>query len=118
MSGEGETTAHWLTANDSDYRGSAGSGTPGHLVLGPVARTKDLADRFAAGRLALAARKGHEVRLTVLGRPQIDLGDSVASSDHADELLNASGYVRAIHHRFGENWGFVTDLKISVAIDS
>ena len=114
MSGQGATTAHWLTVSDADYRGSAGDGDPTLLVLDAAARTQDLADRFAASRLATAARKAHQVRLTVLGRPQVDLGDSITASGLSDELINGKGYVRAIRHRFGEEIGFVTDFRIAV----
>ena len=91
MSGQGDTTAHWLTANDAAYRGSAGDGSPSLLVIDPVARYKDLAERFAAGRLALAAREAHQIALTVLGRNRIDLGDDIALSDVPDALIDGTG---------------------------
>ena len=118
MSGQGDTTAHWLTINDADYRGSDGDGDPKLLVRDPVARYKDLADRFAAGRLATAARVAHQVCVTVLGRPTVDLGDDISTTEVPEELLNGSGYVRAIRHRFGDEMGFVTDLRISLAVES
>jgi hypothetical protein len=114
MSGQGDATAHWLTVNDADYRGSAGDGAPGLLVLDPAARTKDLAERFAAGHLAVAAREASQVWVTVLGRPGIELGDTIAVSDVPDTALNGSGYVRAIRHRFGEDIGFLTDLRVAL----
>lgn len=114
MSGQGDTTAHWLTANDADYRGEAGDGAPGLLIIDPVARYKDLADRFAAGRLAVAAREAHQVHLSVLGRSTLDLGDDITVSEVADELINGRGYIRAIRHRFDQATGFVTDLRIAV----
>jgi hypothetical protein len=118
MSGQGDTTEHWLTADDTDYMGSAGDGEPALLVRDPVARTKDLADRFAAGRLAVAARSAREVSITVLGRPQVDLGHTVAVADVPDETVNGSGYVRAIRHRFGEEAGFLTEMRISLEPES
>ncbi len=114
MSSQGDTTEHWLAVNDGDHRGTAGEEDPVLLVRDPVARTRDLADRFAAGRLAVATRAAREVSITVLGRPQVDLGDTVAAQDAPDEEINASGYVRAIRHRFGERQGFVTDMRISL----
>ena len=117
MSGQGDTTAHWLTANDAAYRGSAGDGSPSLLVIDPVARYKDLAERFAAGRLALAAREAHQIALTVLGRNRIDLGDDIALSDVPDALIDGTGYIRAIRHRFDDVSGFVTDIRISVTAD-
>lgn len=118
MSGQGDTTEHWLTTNDADYRGSAGDAGPALLVRDPVARTKDLADRFAAGRLAVVARKAREASITVLGRPQVDLGHTISVADVPDETVNGSGYVRAIRHRFGDEAGFVTEMRISVEPES
>jgi hypothetical protein len=114
MSRQGDTTEHWLTTNDDDYRGSAGDGDPTLLVRDPAARTKDLADRFAAGRLAVAARTAREVAITVLGQPQIDLGDTATTGDVPDAEINGSGYVRALRHRFEDKEGFVTDMRISL----
>jgi hypothetical protein len=113
ISGQGATTAHWLTTDDSNYRGSAGSGAPSLLVLDPAARTKDLADQFAQGRLAVAGRRAHQIEVQVLGRPQVDLGDSISVGGLADEMINSSGYVRAIRHSFDADRGFVTMLRIA-----
>jgi hypothetical protein len=118
MSGQGDTTAHWLTVNDADYRGLAGSGSRRTLVVDPAARYKDLADRFAAGRLAVAAREAWQIHLSVLGRGGIDLGDTVSASGVADAFVNGTGYVRAIRHRFDAGTGFVTDLRLSLAVES
>jgi phage protein D len=118
MSGQGDTTEHWLTTNDADYRGSAGDSKPALLVRDPAARTKDLADRFAAGRLAVAARTAREISITVLGRPQVDLGATIAAAGVPDETVNGSGYVRALRHRFGEAAGFLTEIRVSVEPES
>ena len=114
MSGQGDTTEHWLTTDDADYMGSAGDGGPELLVRDPVARTKDLADRFAAGRLAVAARTARETSISVLGRPQVDLGHTIAVDGVPEEAVNGSGYVRAIRHRFGDEAGFLTEMRISL----
>ncbi len=115
-SGQGDSTAHWLTTNDADYRGEAGSGEPVLLLIDPAARTKDIADRFAAGMVAKASRSAHQVQIRVLGRPQIDLGDTIEIGAAPDGLLNGSGYVRALHHRFDSEHGFVTDIRIALSI--
>jgi phage protein D len=114
MSGQGDTTAHWLTTADADYRGAAGDGRPQQLRLDPVARTKDLADRFAAGQLAVVQRQQHQVQITGLGRPQVELGDAISTSAAPDALLNGNGYIRAIRHRFSGTSGFVTDLRLAL----
>jgi hypothetical protein len=110
----GDATVHWLTANDRDFRGHAGSGDETRVVFDGAARTKDLADRFAAGRLE-SLRRGHAVvSFTVLGRPQLELGDAVQVSGLPAGESALGGYVRRIRHRFGETVGFVTDVAMQV----
>ena len=115
MSSEGDRAAYWLTTDDSRFRGEAGSGEPKRLVLDPAARTKDLADRFASGYLALGSRSARQVVIRLLGRPQIDLGKSVSIGAVPDDLVNGSGYVRAIYHHFDVEHGFVSDLRVAVS---
>lgn len=114
MSSQGESTAHWLTVNDSDYRGSAGSGDPAGLLIDGAARSKDLANRFAAGRLFTAQRSAHQVSFTVLGNPGVELGDDLSVSEVPDSIVNGQGYVRAIRHQFSDRTGFVTEFRISL----
>lgn len=114
MSGQGDSTVHWLTVDDADYRGESGDGDPSWLVFDAAARTKDLADRFAAGLLATAARTAHQVTIRVLGRPTADLGDPLQVAAVPDDLINGSGYVRAVRHLFGPEHGFVTDLRLAL----
>jgi hypothetical protein len=117
MSGQGDGTAHWLTTDDSDYQGeaSADTDTPALLLIDPAARTKDLADRFATGMLATGQRGAHQVTIRVLGRPQVDLGDTIQVGAAPEELINASGYIRALHHFLDPERGFVTDVRIGVS---
>lgn len=109
---QGDDKAHWLTTDDSSLDGSAGNGDPHRLFLDPAARTKDMADRFANGRLSVANRRAREVRLTVLGRPSLDLGDSIEVTDVPDTAATGKGYIRSIRHRFGGGIGFLTSLTI------
>ena len=111
----GDATSHWLTINDTDYRGAAGSGDPALLLLDSAARTRDLADRFAAGQLATRQRTSQQVTITVLGRPQLDLGDSITVRDVPDGLVNGDGYVRAVRHRFSIVHGFLTEFRIGMS---
>jgi phage protein D len=117
MSSQGDKSAHWLTANEDSNQGSAGDGDSTFLVFDPAARTKDLTDRFAAGYLNTLGRTAHQLTATVLGRPGIELGDSVSVSDAPDALVNGSGYVRAVRHRFGVDAGFLTDLRVVLEAD-
>lgn len=112
MSRRGDSTVHWLTTNEETQR--SGQGTPELLVLDPVARTQDLVRIFAAGRRTVANRKAHEVWLRVLGRPTVDLGDSVSPSALPDALMNGNGYIRALRHHFSDTAGFVTDIRVAI----
>jgi hypothetical protein len=112
VSTQGDDKAHWLTKEDSSLDGSAGDGEPHRVFLDPAARTKDLADRFAKGRLAAANRRAREVRVTVLGRPGLELGDSVSVSDVPEKAATGKGYIRAIRHRFGDGIGFLTTVTM------
>jgi hypothetical protein len=112
MSGQGEDKSFWLTATDSDYEDSSGSGDE-LLVIDPTARTKDMAGRFAAGYAASFDRRTADIRLTVLGMSALELGDSTGASGAPENGLNASGYIKGLRHRFGPWEGFVTDIVVS-----
>ncbi|HLL56244.1 MAG TPA: hypothetical protein VK447_21955, partial [Myxococcaceae bacterium] len=113
MSGQGEDKSFWLTAKDTDFQDSAGDGEE-TLVLDPLARTKDMAGRFAAGYLAGLRRKRRELRVTVLGQADLDLGNPLEAVEAPDALLNARGFVKALRHRFGEGIGFLTEATLCV----
>ena len=113
MSGQGEDKSFWLTAKDSDFQGSSGDGAE-FLVSDPTARTKDMADRFAAGYAARLAQRTAEIRLTVQGLPKLELGDSSGATGTPEAGLSKPGYVKALRHRFGVLEGFVTDIVVSV----
>lgn len=112
MSGQGEDKSFWLTAKDTDYEDSAGSGDE-WLITDSAARTKDMAGRFAAGYAAAFGRRRATVRVSVLGMPALELGDSLGASGAPESGLNASGTITALRHRFGEREGFVTDVTIA-----
>jgi hypothetical protein len=112
MSGQGDDKSFWLTAKDSDYEDSSGSGDE-WLITDNAARTKDMAGRFAAGYAAAFRRRTATVRLSVLGMPTLELGDSLSASDTPESGLNAKGTVTSLRHRFGERDGFVTDVTIA-----
>ncbi|WP_164000362.1 hypothetical protein [Pyxidicoccus caerfyrddinensis] len=116
MSGQGEDKSFWLTAKDTDFEDSAGDGEE-TLVLDPVARTKDLAGRFAAGYLTGLRRTRREQRVTLLGQAALDLGAPLETVDAPEALLNAKGFVKALRHRFGGGIGFLTEATLCVEGD-
>jgi phage protein D len=112
VSAQGETTAHWLTTESDDFRGEAGDGDPPRLALDAAARTKDLADRFAAGYRATLVRASRQIFITTLGRPSLELGQTIEVGDIPDRLANGRGYIQAIRHSLGAETGFLTELRI------
>lgn len=115
MSGRGDDKGHWLTLEDSSFQGGpSGNGSPEILVLDPCARTKDLADRFAEGHYAGASRNTHVINITVFGRSDLDLGDSITVEDCPDQLLNGNGFIRSITHNFSAQTGYVTHLSVVI----
>lgn len=112
MSAEGETSAHWLTPEGSDYRGEAGEGNSPWLVVDMAARTKDLATRFAEGYRLTARRPATAVRASIFGRQSLDLGYSLSIAGAPDDLLNGSWYIQAIKHDFSRRTGFRTDVRL------
>ena len=120
VGGEGPASSHgdqsswWLSTAEDQNHGHAGSGSAAVLRLDAAARTKDLADRFAAGSLASAQRGAATLWLRVMGRASLELGDPVRLSAAADDTLNGSGYVRALTHRCSSAAGFVTDVGVEL----
>lgn len=112
MSGQGEDKSFWLTATDTDYEDSAGSGEE-WLITDSAARTKDMAGRFAAGYVTGFARRAAAIRVAVLGMPALDLGEALGASGAPETGLNASGTITALRHRFGARDGFVTEVTIA-----
>jgi phage protein D len=112
----GGRAAHWLTVEDRDFRGAAGDGASLRLELDGAARTKDLADRFARGRFARARDRAHTVAVRVMGRPGVELGDTLSVGGFDDPLLDASGHLRALRHRFGGRTGFTSDFWIAPGV--
>ena len=111
---KGDSTSHWLTTETDGLRGANGGGDPQRLLLDSAARTKDLADRFAAGYRTTLTRDARRLSVTTLGRPNLELGDGISVSDIPEAMANGSGYAQAIRHRFGAEIGFLTDLRLAL----
>jgi hypothetical protein len=112
MSGQGEDKSFWLTAKDSDFEDSAGDGEE-LLIIDPLARTKDMAGRFASGYLAGLRRRRRELKVALAGRPDLELGADLATVDAPEDLLNAKGFIKGLRHRFGAG-GFLTEATLCV----
>ena len=110
----GNAAAGWLTVVDADSHGSTGRSSPHLLALDLAARTRDLADLFARGRLASAGRRARELSVSTSGRPGLELGEAVTVTGFGDQQTGGSGYLRALRHRLSGAEGFVTDLRVAV----
>lgn len=113
MSGRGEDAADWLTARDQDYRGEAGDHGPELLVVDALARTRDLADTFARGRLAVARRRERELHLEAPRLLDLDLGGLVTLAAVPDGLPAGAGYVRALTITCDARRGLRTRLRVT-----
>lgn len=120
VGGEGPASSHgsestwWLSTGDDQNNGSAGHGTTQALVFDAAARTKDLADRFAAGYRVSASRGTNTLWLRTMGRAALELGDMVQVKGARDEGLNGSGYVSALNHCCSFEAGFITDIGVEL----
>ena len=114
MSSQGDTTFYWLTTSDDENHGTSGDGDLLQFQNDPAARTQDLANRFAAGYRATRLRTQKIARITILGRPDVELGDSATVGDISDQAGNAQGYIRAMRHRYAADAGYLTDLHFVV----
>ena len=120
VGGEGTASSHggesswWLGTAEDQNLGSSGSGKATALVFDAAARTKDLADRFAAGYRASANRGRHTLQLRTMGRAALELGDAVQVKGARDGGLNGSGYVSALSHHCSFDTGFVTDIGVEL----
>ena len=103
MSSGGESSAHWLSTTDLT------GGTGGLLVLDPLARTQDLADRFAQGYATTWRRGLKQVRLRVPGNARLDLGERVRLTGFAEF---GGGYARAVRHTVGPQPGWTTEITV------
>lgn len=118
MSELGDSTAHWLTANETDYTGVAGSGERSRTFIDPWGRSQDLADRIAEGRLISLTRSANQIAALVMGRPSLELGDDVRTDAFGNDTLNQAGYIHCLEHRFGSSWGFLTRWSATVGAQS
>lgn len=110
---EGDKTTHWLTANDKDFTGTAGSGKPERLLIDPAARTKDAAQTFATGQVKRGERRAALITLRLPGAPELDLGSAVTLSGDPPNLAAGGGYVCALTHTYSARTGFITTVTLA-----
>ena len=109
-SSQGEDTVSWLTKSPQDFAGRAGSGEPLLLIRDRSIRTKAAADTYAQAALRQIERQALTGTLTVLGAPQVKLGDAVEVTGMPQADVNGTYQVRGIRHRLSKTTGFVTTV--------
>jgi hypothetical protein len=111
-SSSGADTWHWLVSDLGPYRGENGSGSRLRTRQDGAIRTKAAADAAAGARLATIAESARIVRLVVLGRPTLRLGDAVELQDVPGELPDGVLKVRSVRHVVNRTEGYVTIAEL------
>jgi hypothetical protein len=113
MSNQGTDSWHWLVKDLSPFRGEAGSGDK-LLALGDRAlRTKDAADKYATSKLGTIKDHASAGRLSLMGNPQVVLGDSFEIKGAKQPELNGVFKITSVQHVFSKSRGYLTLLKFS-----
>ncbi len=112
VSAEGEETSHWLTKSREDFKGVAGSGLPLLLIKDPSIATKDAAEAYAKAKLRSIERRRRTGELTVLGKPEVKLGDAIEIKGMPDANTNGTFQVRWVSHLLSKAAGFITSIGI------
>ncbi|MBW4710441.1 hypothetical protein KX928_21840 [Roseobacter sp. YSTF-M11] len=101
----------WLVKDFEPLRGSAGTGAPLALLEHSALRTAEAAQRAADALLARLLNQRLRGQVTVLGNPDIQLGDAIRLQGMPDADLNATFQVRGLRHRISKATGFVTVVR-------
>jgi phage protein D len=110
VSSKGDETSHWLTKSREDFKGAAGSGSPLLLIHDASITTKDAAESFAGARLKSMERHQQTGELTVLGYPEVKLGDAIEIKGMPDSNTDGTFQVRRVSHLFNKTSGFITTI--------
>ncbi len=112
-SNQGSDTWHWLVKDLSPFQGAAGDGAR-LLALGDRAlRTKDAADQYAAARLGTIKDHSSTGRLTLMGNPQVSLGDAFEIKNAKQPELNGLFKVTSVRHSYSKSRGYLTLVGFS-----
>ncbi len=109
-SSQGEDAASWLTKTPRDFMGQAGSGDPLLLIKDRSIRTKAAAETYAQARLRRIERQAVTGTVTVVGAPQVKLGDAIEIRSMPEADANGTYQVRRVHHHLSKTAGFITEI--------
>jgi len=101
---KGADTAHWLTKRAIE--GVAGSGAR-LMIQEPTVRDKDTAEKVAKARMDALARMVSGV-VTIVGKAEIKLGDTIEIRGMKNSKMNGVFQVRSVEHYLSKTAGFTT----------
>lgn len=107
-SSSGDEAVSWLIKDASPHTAKAGGGANALLVSDPLLRTKEAAGKVANARLYFSQRDALVGSLTLMGTPEIQLGETAALKDMPDSEMNQLYQVMAVRHRLSKRRGFYT----------
>ena len=106
----------WLTKDFGALKGSAGSGTPRHLLERPALRTAKAAQTAAEALQRRLQRRALRGQVRVPGAPQVQLGDAIRLEALPTAAHNAAYQVRNVTHRLTKAGGFITEIGFEKAM--
>ncbi|MEM9549861.1 MAG: hypothetical protein AAGA05_01730 [Pseudomonadota bacterium] len=107
---QGEESWSWLTKDFEPRKGMAGTSDPLCLLEHSALRTGEAAQRAANALLRRVENRRVRGTVTVLGHPDINLGDSIRLQSMPDADLNATFQIRGVRHRIDKATGFLTHI--------
>jgi hypothetical protein len=110
-SSQGADTWSWFTKDFSSSSGSAGK-KDGLLIQDPSIRVKEAAATYAEAKLTQLKRRSISGRATVLGKPQIKLGDAIEIKDCPNQDANGIFQVRSLRHLLNKEEGFISEIGL------
>jgi hypothetical protein len=105
----GADTWSWFTKDFSSSRGSAGI-EGGLLIRDPSIRVKESATTYSEAKLRQFKSRTTSGRITVLGKPEVKLGDAIEIKDCPNQEINNIFQVRSLRHLLDKEDGFITEI--------
>lgn len=112
-SNKGGNTWHWLTKDLTPFRGETGNGMKLFTGADGTIRSKDAADKAAVARWGRIQDQATLGKLTILGNPNVRLGDAVELKDAPKPELNGMFKVVSVQHIFNKQQGYLTRVGFS-----
>ncbi len=113
VSAKGSDAWCWLAKDFTPDKGSKGGGKWPLLIQDAIIRTKEAALAFADAEVHALKRSAATGILTIMGNPEVRLGDAVECRGCPHDEQNALFQVRCLRHTLDKNRGFITELGLA-----